>query len=263
MKPLRIFQLGEDFAGQFPPVSEALREPNGLLASGGNLQPATLLAAYRQGIFPWSSHDEPLLWWSPEPRYGFVPGHVHAGRSRRKILQRADWHIRADTCFEDVIAQCATSKRAGQEGTWITPAMHDAYVELHRLGVGHSIEVFAGDGLIGGLYGLAIGRVFFAESMFSHQSQASTAALLALSRVLQHWQWPWIDAQIHNPHLQLLGGQAMPRRDYLALLQHETVATGLSGAWTAYFDALKWPEILNQTGANAEFLCTNASNLSK
>jgi leucyl/phenylalanyl-tRNA--protein transferase len=263
MNRLGIVVLPEQFDGQFPPVNNALRNPNGLLAAGGNLQPATLLAAYRQGVFPWSSHDEPLLWWSPEPRYGFVPGQVHVGRSRRRALQRTHWHMRADTCFEAVIGHCATSKRTGQEGTWITPAMRDAYIDLHQLGIGHSIEVFEGDSLIGGLYGLAIGRVFFAESMFSHQSQASTAALLALSTVLQRWQWPWIDAQMHNPHLQLLGGQAMPRRDYLALLQHQTAATGLPGAWTAYFDALKWPESLNQTGANAEFLCTNAPNLSK
>jgi leucyl/phenylalanyl-tRNA---protein transferase len=259
-----IVRLPDDFKGHFPPANHALSQPNGLLAVGGNLQPDVLLAAYRKGIFPWSSDDEPLLWWSPDPRYGFVPGRVHVGRSRRRILRTQNWRVRADTCFETVIAQCANSTRAGQNGTWITGAMIEAYVELHRQGYGHSIEVFdQRDDLLGGLYGLAIGRVFFAESMFSQQSQGSSAALLALSTVLRRWNWPWIDAQMHNPHLQLLGGQAMPRRDYLALLNREAGQTGKHGAWTAYFDALKWPEILNQTGANAEFLCTNASNLSK
>lgn len=263
MSGLRIATLPSDFDGRFPPTRQALAQPNGLLAMGGNLHTHTLLAAYQQGIFPWSNDDEPLLWWSPDPRYGFRPGHVHVGRSRRRTLQEKNWRISADTCFDAVISHCASSKRAGQEGTWITDAMRDAYSELHRLGFGHSIEVFEADRLIGGLYGLAMGRVFFAESMFSRQSQASTAALLALSTVLQHWQWPWIDAQMHNPHLQLLGGLAMARNDYLLLLQHETKGTGVPGPWTDYFETLNWAETLNQMALNSEFLCTNAPNLSK
>jgi leucyl/phenylalanyl-tRNA---protein transferase len=235
MKPLRIFQLNEDFAGQFPPVNEALREPNGLLAMGGNLQPSTLLAAYKQGIFPWNGEDDPLLWWTPDPRYGFIPGQLHLSRSRQRVLRQMPWIIRADSCFERVLAYCAAVPRTGQRGTWITQDMASAFCALHRLGYGHSIEVFDGGKLIGGLYGLAIGRLFFAESMFSLQSQASTAALLALSVQLNAWQWPWIDAQMENPHLALLGGKPMPRADYLAMLASETAGTGKPGTWTEAF----------------------------
>lgn len=235
MSPIRIPQLSEQTPGAFPPANRALSDPDGLLAWGGGLDPEWLIPAYRQGIFPWFNPGEPILWWSPQVRYGFLPGSVHLGRSRRRQLQSKAWTIRADTAFGDVIRACADTPRAGQSGTWIGEEMIAAYSRLHTMGIAHSIEVFDGDVLIGGLYGLALGRVFFAESMFSHTSQASAAALYALSETLTTWQWSWIDAQMENPHLALLGGRAIPRRDYLGLLARDASETGSTGIWTAHF----------------------------
>lgn len=235
---------GQDVS-RFPDPAQALREPNGLLASGGKLDPEWLVDAYRHGIFPWYNPGEPILWWSPDPRYGFVPRDVRLGRSRRRQLGGKPWWLSADTCFAQVMRHCATVPRKGQHGTWIDQTMIDAYCRLHRLGIGHSIEVFDGDRLIGGLYGLAIGRVFFAESMFSLESNASALALKALALRLDAWGWPWIDAQLENPHLALLGGRRMPRADYLALLAAETGAQGRPGTWQAHFAGLQWPDGLN------------------
>lgn len=226
---------GADFPIRFPDVEHALRSPNGLLASGGELSPDWLLSAYRQGVFPWYNPGETILWWSPDPRFGFAPAEVRLGRSRTRNLRRRGWSLTADTCFEKVIRGCADSQRRGQHGTWIDQAMIDAYCAMHRLGIGHSIEVFDGDRLVGGLYGLAIGRIFFAESMFSAESGASALALAALARKLGVWGWPWIDAQMENPHLALLGGRNMGRKDYLAMLRAETSETGMPGSWQAHF----------------------------
>ncbi len=222
----------------FPDPALALLEPNGLLASGGSLSPNWLLSAYRQGIFPWYNPGESILWWSPDPRFGFVPGQVHLSRSRLKQLRRQDWIIRADTCFEQVIRQCADAPRAGQPGTWITEEMIEAYSAMHALGFGHSIEVFEHGQLVGGLYGLAIGRMFFAESMFSLKSQASALALFALGRQLAVWGWPWLDAQMENPHLRLLGGKSMPRGEFIQLLVRQTREPARMGAWSAEFPDL-------------------------
>jgi len=242
MSRIRIPQLSEKHPGVFPSPALAMHEPNGLLAWGGGLEPEWLLPAYQQGIFPWFNPGEPILWWSPDPRFGFVPGTVHLGRSRRRALRHKQWTVRADTCFEQVVAQCANEPRKGQAGTWISDGMRIAYTRLHALGHGHSIEVFEDNHLIGGLYGLAIGQVFFAESMFSTQSQASALALYALSRTLKHWQWPWIDAQMQNPHLSLLGGQALPRTSYLSLLQRACKQPGLAGSWQSQFSHRRWLE---------------------
>lgn len=223
----------------FPDPALALQDPNGLLASGGSLGPDWLLSAYRQGIFPWYNPGESILWWSPDPRFGFVPGHVHLSRSRLKHLRRQPWTIRADTCFEQVIRHCASAPRAGQPGTWITDEMIDAYTALHRLGFGHSIEVFEHTELVGGLYGLAIGQMFFAESMFSLKSQASAFALFALGSKLAEWQWPWLDAQMENPHLKLLGGKPMPRAEYIQLVAQQTRKPACAGSWSAGFPGLE------------------------
>ena len=220
---------------QFPDCERALRNPNGLLASGGDLSPAWLLSAYRHGVFPWYNPGETILWWSPDPRFGFAPADVRLGKSRTRNLRARGWSLTADTCFEKVIRGCADSPRRDQHGTWIDQAMIDAYCALHRLGIGHSIEVFDGERLVGGLYGLAIGRMFFAESMFSRESGASALALAMLARKLGSWGWPWIDAQMENPHLVLLGGRNMNRKDYLALVQAETSKTGMPGSWQAHF----------------------------
>lgn len=247
MSPARIPQLPAHSPGFFPPASRALREPDGLLAWGGGLGPEWLIPAYRQGIFPWFNPGEPILWWSPEIRYGFLPGSVHLGRSRRRQLRSKEWSIRADTAFGDVIRACAEVPRAGQSGTWIGEDMIAAYRHLHAMGIAHSIEVFEGETLIGGLYGLALGRVFFAESMFSHVSQASAAALFTLSETLLAWQWSWIDAQMENPHLALLGGQRMDRTDYLGLLARDAAAAGSTGGWTARFPKREIADYLVKT----------------
>ncbi|MEY2866042.1 MAG: hypothetical protein RIQ43_68 [Pseudomonadota bacterium] len=247
MSSIRIPQLSEHAPGCFPPVSQALSNPDGLLAWGGELGPEWLIPAYRQGIFPWYNPGEPILWWSPEMRYGFAPGSVHLGRSRRRQLRKTGWSIRADTAFADVIRACAAAPRAGQSGTWIGDDMIAAYSQLHALGIGHSIEVFDGETLIGGLYGLAQGRVFFAESMFSRCSQASAAALFALSETLHEWRWSWLDAQMENPHLRLLGGQGLLRTDYLALLARDAVENGVTAGWTAHFPGLEINDYLAKT----------------
>ena len=247
MSPIRIPQLSERTPGMFPPVAQAMTDPDGLLAWGGGLGPEWLIPAYRQGIFPWYNPGEPILWWSPEMRYGFAPGSVHLGRSRRRQLRKTSWSLRADTAFADVIRACAEAPRAGQSGTWIGDDIIAAYCQLHALGIGHSIEVFDGETLIGGLYGLALGRVFFAESMFSRRSQASAAALFALSETLHEWRWSWLDAQMENPHLRLLGGQGLLRADYQALLARDAAENRVAGGWTAHFPGLEINDYLAKT----------------
>ena len=235
----KSIDLDEPYPVKFPDPALALQDPNGLLASGGSLSPDWLLSAYRQGIFPWYNPGESILWWSPDPRFGFVPGQVHLSRSRLKRLAKQDWTIRADTCFEQVIQHCANAPRAGQPGTWITDEMIDAYTALHHLGFGHSIEVFEHGQLVGGLYGLTIGRMFFAESMFSLKSQASAFALFALGKQLAAWGWPWLDAQMENPHLKLLGGKPMPRGEYIEMVAKQTRKPARMGVWSAEFPGLK------------------------
>jgi leucyl/phenylalanyl-tRNA--protein transferase len=236
---IKSIELDKPSPVVFPDPALALPEPNGLLASGGSLSPDWLLSAYRQGIFPWYNPGEAILWWSPDPRFGFAPSQVHLSHSRLKQLRRQDWIIRADTRFARVIGLCANAPRAGQPGTWITDEMIEAYTAMHALGYGHSIEVFEHGQLVGGLYGLAIGRMFFAESMFSLKSQASAFALFALGRQLAVWGWPWIDAQMENPHLKLLGGKSMPRGEFIQLLAQQTRKPARMGDWSAEFPGLK------------------------
>lgn len=200
----------------FPPVERALREPDGLLAMGGDLHPGRLLNAYRHGIFPWFNPGEPVLWWSPDPRTVFhSAGHALPRRFRRS-LRDSRWTVSADRDFATVLARCADAPRPGQQGTWIGAPMQAAYARLHRLGHAHSIEVRDGGRLVGGLYGVCIGRMFFGESMFSAVPGGSKVALGALLRRMAQWDWPLLDAQVHNPHLALLGATSMPRADFVA-----------------------------------------------
>ena len=201
----------------FPPVHRALREPNGLLAAGGELSVERLLEAYRNGIFPWYSTGEPVLWWSPDPRMTLVPRDISVSRSLRKRLRRRDCEIRTDTCFTDVMHACAEPRR-GEPGTWITDEMVAAYTALHRQGWAHSVETWSGDELVGGLYGVAIGRMFFGESMFSRASDASKVALVHLTRQLERWQFGLIDCQMSTPHLESMGAREMPRKDFMRAL---------------------------------------------
>lgn len=210
------WQLGADPAAPFPPPETALRDPDGLLAIGGDLCTPRLLQAYRAGIFPWSGPGEPLLWWSPDPRTVFDTATFRLSRGNRRALRGCrDWTISVDADFAAVIATCARIPRAGQHGTWITPAMEEAYLRLHREGHAHSIEVRADGELAGGLYGVAVGRMFFGESMFSARPGGSKLALAAACRLLAGHGFPLLDAQVHNPHLGLLGARTLPRREFL------------------------------------------------
>tara|TARA_B100001093_G_scaffold200475_1_gene192605 strand:+ start:105 stop:854 length:750 start_codon:yes stop_codon:yes gene_type:complete len=199
----------------FPPTSQALDEPNGLLAVGGDLEPSTLLCAYAQGIFPWSESDQEILWWSPDPRLTLRSDEIHISRSLKKAIRQCGWRLQYDTAFADVVNHCAHANRNQSEaGSWITRDMHAAYCALHELGVAHSVEVFQADTLIGGLYGILLGEMFFGESMFSLQSNASKMAFVALSKLCRDQGIDVIDCQVHNAHLVSLGAQTMPRQDF-------------------------------------------------
>ena len=236
--PFELPWLEADPAAPFPPPASALREPDGLLAAGGDLSPTRLLNAYRQGIFPWYSRGQPILWWSPDPRMVFRTDGVRLSTRFRRSLRACDWTVRADTAFQQVIDACARTPRPGQRGTWITSDMRAAYCGLHRLGHAHSVEVFDGELLAGGIYGVAIGRMFFGESMFSARSGGSKVALAALAMRLDAWNWPLIDAQVENPHLERLGAEAWPRHDFLARIRDLCDEPGLTGPWTADFGEL-------------------------
>jgi leucyl/phenylalanyl-tRNA--protein transferase len=236
--PIALPWLTDDPEAPFPPADTALRAPPGLLAAGGDLSVARLLNAYRHGIFPWSSEGQPLLWWCPDPRTVFRTDAVRLSRRFRRQLRSCPWVVRADTGFDAVMAACARTPRPGQQGTWITPAMSRAYSDLHRGGHAHSIEVFDGDRLVGGIYGVSIGRMFFGESMFSGRSGGSKVALAALARRLHEWNFPLIDAQVANPHLASLGAEAWPRERFLAAIAPLLTADEPAGAWTARFGTL-------------------------
>jgi leucyl/phenylalanyl-tRNA--protein transferase len=214
----------------FPPPSRALREPNGLLAAGGDLAVPRLLDAYRQGIFPWYSEGEPVLWWSPDPRMVLIPGRLAVSRSLRKRLRRRDYEVRTDTCFRDVMLACA-EPRPGQGGTWISREMMEAYVALHQAGYAHSVESWADGALAGGLYGVSIGRVFFGESMFTRRSDASKVALVRLVRQLERWSFGMIDCQMSTPHLQSLGAQEIARPRFMRALQELVNYPTQKGPW--------------------------------
>ena len=232
---LPVALLHPDPASGFPPAARALREPDGLLAVGGDLSPTRLLDAYRHGIFPWYARGQPILWWSPDPRMVFHPGQLHLSRRFRRTLRGLPWTLRADTAFGAVIDACAAVPRRGQHDTWIIAPMRAAYRELHRLGHAHSVEAWAGDALVGGLYGVAVGRMFFAESMFSARSGGSKAALAALAMRLAQWEWPLFDAQLDHPHLRSLGGMPMPRDRFLVEVARLAALPEAPGAWTTRF----------------------------
>jgi len=209
--------LAEDPASSFPPVAEALDEPPGLLAAGGDLSPARLREAYRQGIFPWYSAGEPVLWWSPDPREVLFPDEMHVSRSLRRRLRSGEYQITENQSFAAVVAACATARAAA--GTWITPEMQAAYGELHRQGLAHSIEVWRGDELAGGLYGVASGRVFSGESMFSRRDDASKVAMAWLAAHCPERGIALIDCQMPSAHLRSLGSRPLPRRQFLQFLR--------------------------------------------
>jgi leucyl/phenylalanyl-tRNA--protein transferase len=202
-----------DDDADFPPLEQASRRPNGLLAAGGDLSAERLIRAYRRGIFPWYSPGEPILWWSPDPRMVLFPSELKIARSLAKTLRKGAFTVTADRAFERVIEGCS-QPRPGQPGTWITTGMKQAYVALHRLGRAHSVETWREDQLVGGLYGVAIGRAFFGESMFSLVSEASKVALVHLVRQLDHWGFGLIDCQMRTPLLASFGAREIPRSEF-------------------------------------------------
>lgn len=202
----------------FPPLERALKEPSGLLAAGGDLSPQRLLDAYRRGIFPWYSPGQPPLWWSPNPRMVLFPDELKVSRSLAKRLKSKDYEIRIDTAFRDVMLACASTPRPDQEGSWIVPEILEGYCALHALGYAHSVETWMGGKLVGGLYGVAIGRMFYGESMFHHVTDASKLAFVHLVRHLQRHGYAMIDCQMHTPHLASLGAREIPRNEFIRQL---------------------------------------------
>jgi len=216
----------------FPPVESALRHPAGLLAAGADLSPQRLIDAYRLGIFPWFSAGEPILWWSPDPRMVLFPGEVKISRSLAKRLRRREFEARLDTAFAEVMRACA-APRQGADGTWITPQMQQAYLRLHELGWAHSVETWVEGELVGGLYGIAIGRAFYGESMFARTSDASKVALAHLARHLESRGFGMIDCQMSTAHLASLGAREIPRREFVAALRELTRSGDAPGRWVA------------------------------
>lgn len=229
--PLRWIRP-EDPPEAFPDPSVALSDPDGLLAVGGDLSPARLLHAYRYGIFPWYHAEQPILWWSPDPRTVLFPAEMHISRSLQKRLRRGSFEVRFDTAFVEVLQACAGPRPNQPEGgTWISPAMQSAYAEMHRLGAAHSVELWMDGALAGGLYGVAIGRVFFGESMFSRATDASKLALACLARQLEAWDFALMDCQVYSPHLASLGAVELPRSLFLELLARHCAEPAPSLPW--------------------------------
>lgn len=214
----------------FPDVEKALDFPEGLLAAGGDLSLERLLYAYQHGIFPWFSDGQPILWWSPDPRCVLVPGQFHVARRFSRSLQKCGFEITFNSAFEQVISACAAD-RPGQDGTWITPTMQIAYRDLHVSGWAHSVETWHEGELIGGIYGVAIGKVFFGESMFSRRTNASKVALLALCKVLAKHDFALLDCQVASRHLASLGATLMPRQQFTDVLKNASAQPASFGEW--------------------------------
>ncbi len=209
-----------------------LAEPDGLLAVGGDLSPERLLRAYSEGIFPWYSEETPILWWSPEPRMVLLPAELHVPRSLGRTLRSGRYEIRSDSAFGEVIRSCASRERPGQDGTWITGEMIEAYEELHRLGHAHSFEAWDAEGLAGGLYGVALGGAFFGESMFADRPDASKAAFVTAVEWMRGWGVELVDCQVDTEHLRRFGAREITRAEFRARLRNALATAGRGGRWT-------------------------------
>lgn len=227
----------------FPDVEQALRDPDGLLAIGGDLSLTRLLSAYRHGIFPWYSDAQPILWWSPDPRSVLFPEELKIARSLRKTLKKERYQITFDTAFSDVVQQCA-EPRDDDYGTWITDEMQQAYQRLHEAGHAHSVEAWYQNKLVGGLYGVALGKVFFGESMFARLTDASKVAFVTLVAHLRQWDFQLIDCQVETAHLNSLGARTIPRREFTRYL-NDYCAPLVAEHWTT---DLEWIRLLQETG---------------
>lgn len=220
-----------DPSGAFPTVDEALREPDGLLAIGGDLSVRRLINAYRHGIFPWYNDGDPILWWSPDPRTLLIPSDIHISRSLRKVLRKRRFALTMDRDFPRVINACAGVSRHGETGTWLLPEMIRAYRALNIHGIAHSVEVWEEHELVGGLYGVAVGRAFFGESMFSLTANASKVALVFLCQRLARWNFALIDCQIATEHLLGMGARSVPRASFINALEACRDQPGREGSW--------------------------------
>ncbi len=221
----------DDESAAFPPAKLALKDPEGLVAAGGDLSPKRVLRAYHEGIFPWYEEDQPILWWSPDPRGIIYPKKFIAHKRLLRTLKKKAWRITYDQSFVDVMKACA-EPRSNSRGTWITPEMLRAYSLLHQLGYAHSIEVWNDNNyLVGGIYGVAIGSIFFGESMFSRETDTSKVALLYLCAYLDTWGYKMIDTQLTSNHLTSLGGINIPREEYLHILPKLTQQSVNTNAW--------------------------------
>jgi len=229
----RIAWLSKDDPPEaFPDVDRACREPEGLLAAGGDLSLERLLYAYRHGIFPWYEEGQPILWWSPDPRCVLKPARFHVARRFRRWLKSCPFELRFNTAFREVVEACA-GRRCGQQGTWITRDMAASYESLHCSGWAHSVEVWHGDALVGGIYGVAIGKAFFGESMFSRETNASKTAMQCLCQILVQHDFLMLDCQVVSPHLLTLGAAPMPRDEFRRLLETACANPEPFQAWPA------------------------------
>ena len=224
-----IYELDPDYLG-FPDPEEA--EPDGLVAIGGDLSPQRLVNAYCQGLFPWYSEGEPLMWWSLDPRMVLFPDEFRCSKTLRRLVRSGRFEVRIDTCFKEVMQHCAQVEREGQDGTWITPEMIEAYVELHQLGLAHSFETFREGQLVGGLYGVSVGQIFCGESMFHIETDASKVAMVRLVEFCKQHNFRLIDAQQETAHLASLGARPIKRSDYLAILDSLDFSKTLVGSWS-------------------------------
>lgn len=227
-----IFQLPKAPDYRFPDVGYA--GPEGLLAVGGDLSSERLLAAYRHGIFPWYSEDQPILWWSPDPRAILLPADLKISRSLKKTIRRNVFQVSLDRKFAEVIRACAETPRDKEgTGTWITADMMAAYIQLHKLGYAHSVEVWSDDELVGGLYGIALGKAFFGESMFSRKTDASKTGFCFLVKQLARWGYQFVDCQVESEHLASLGARPVARSNFISMLDIALQEADLPGQWTA------------------------------
>jgi leucyl/phenylalanyl-tRNA--protein transferase len=209
--------------------------PEGILAVGGNLSPGMLISAYSQGIFPWFSDNEPILWWSPDPRFVIFPRDVRVSKFMKKVIRKGIFGFSLDSRFRDVVTACSRTLRPGQNGTWITEDMIEGYARLHELGYAHSVEVYTDNDLAGGLYGVSLGGVFFGESMFAWKPNASKAAFLLFSLALGSLGFDLIDSQVKTAHIESLGGRCVSRDDYLSILKKSLEKETVKGNWKSVF----------------------------
>lgn len=243
----QVYLLTDDLL--FPPPEKATED--GLVAVGGDASPQRLVLAYSQGIFPWPAQGYPLLWFSPDPRYVLRPTEAHIGRSLRRALRRDDYVIRADTAFDRVIDACSTVRRPGQHGTWITSELVDGYRALHRAGYAHSVEAWADGELVGGLYGVSVGRGFFGESMFAHAADASKVAFATLLAQLARWRFPLVDCQVHTDHLERFGAVDWPRERFLEEVRELVALPSRVGPWELDVTPAQVVDVLGRAARSA------------